>query len=67
VKPPCGFASDRTRSNLLFLAKEPAVFALPSSLSQNALEISSLLEVIIINFEECEEPRNRLLNLQRLL
>jgi hypothetical protein len=50
---------------VLFLPKKPVLFALASSLSQNALEISSLLEVIIVNFEECEAPRNRLLNLQR--
>ena len=65
LKPPCGFVSERTRSYLLFLPKEPVVFAPASSLSQNALEISSLLEVIVVNFEECEAPRNRILNLQR--
>ena len=37
---PCGFASDRTRSYLMILPKEPVVL------------ISSLLEVIIVNFEE---------------
>jgi hypothetical protein len=52
LKPLCGYVCQHSRSYLLFLPKELVVFALAYSLPQNALEISSLLEVIIVNFEE---------------